>query len=520
MAAPVRIAGIDAGSNAIRLVIGQAISASEIQILESERWPVRLGHRAFTKRRFSRLTILQASQAFRRFKMLLDRYGVVRYRAVATSAAREARNRADLLRRIYRTTGIELEVIDSTEEARLVRSAILGAVGERFAPRLIVDLGGGSLEVSLLRKRVPEKILALPLGTVRLMETLGIYGAFSEDECERVQHRVLSMLQSVWPNPPDFSGAIAIASGGNAEVLARLTPGPRVGGVPTINLRLLRERLWGILGLSLAERMKSLGVRRDRAEVIGIAAVVFSSLAQWLRLRAMLVPGVGVKEGILWDLASSHFSGTAPRNYAEVADPLLREARRVASSFHYEPLHAEHVRSLASYLFERLTPVHGLPHELRLPLEMASILHDVGYAINSTAHHKHGEYIVRNASIPGLSEVDQVLAACLVRYHGKANPDPRHKLYSLFGARRREEISLLAGILRIAIALDKDRKRMVQSVDVIIQRKTIHLRLHCVGRYRLPVGECRRAAKLFEEVSGCKVRFGRARNARRAPALE
>ncbi len=464
--------------------------------------------------------MLQATRAFRRFKTLLDRYDVKHYRAVATSAAREARNRTELIRRIRRTAGIELEVIDSSEEARLVRSAILGAVRERFSPRLIVDLGGGSLEVSLLRKRLPVKIFALPLGTVRLMETLGIYGAFSEDECERVQHGVLSILQSVWPNPPDLSGSIAVASGGNAEALARLTPGPRVGGLSTINLRLLHERLWGILGLSVNERVKVLGIRKDRAEVIGIAAIVFSSLAQWLRLRALLVPGVGVKEGILWDLAASHFSGATPSSYAVAAEPMLREARRIGARFHYDPLHAEHVRSMAAYLFERLTPVHGLRHELRLPLEMASILHDVGYAINSAAHHKHGEYIVRNTLIPGLSEVDQMTLACLVRYHGKSSPDPGHKVYSLLGTRRREEVRLLTGILRIAIALDKDRRRMVQSIEVVIQRKTIHLRVHCAGRYSLPVAACRRAAKLFEEVSGWKFRFGRARNARRSAPLE
>lgn len=464
--------------------------------------------------------MLQATQAFRKFKTLLDRYDVKRYRAVATSAAREAHNRAELIRRIRHTTGIELEVIDSSEEARLVRSTILGAVGERFSPRLIVDLGGGSLEVSLLRKRAPVKIFALPLGTVRLMETLGIYGAFSEDECERVQHRVLSILQSVWPNPPDLSGAVAVASGGNADALARLAPGPRIGGIATINLRLLHERLWGILGLGVSERMKALGLRKDRAEVIGIAAIVFSSLAQWLRLRALLVPGVGVKEGILWDLAASHYSGVAPKSYAVVAEPLLREARRIGVRFDSDPLHAEYVRSLAAYLFDKLTPIHGLPHELRLPLEMAAILHDVGYAINSTAHHKHGEYIVRNAQIPGLSEANQMIVACLVRYHGKSSPDPGHKVYSLLDPRRREEVRLLTGILRIAIALDKDRRRMVQSIDVVIHRKTIHLRMHCVGHYSLPISTCRRAAKFFEEVSGWRFRFGRARNVRRSRSLE
>lgn len=520
MAAPVRIAAIDAGSNAIRLVIAEAKSSAEIQILDIERAPVRLGHRAFTKRRFSRLTIDNAVHAFRRFKQLLDRYGVQHCRAVATSAAREARNRDDLIRRIRRTTGIELEVIDSSEEARLVRSAILGALSHKLIPRLIVDLGGGSLEISLLRKRAPEKIFALPLGSVRLMETLGIYGALSEDEFERVQHRVFSLFRSVWTAPPNLSGAIAVASGGNAEALARIAPGPRVAGVATINLRLLRERLWGILGLDVAERMDVLHLRRDRAEVIGVAAVVFASLAQWLHLRSLLVPGVGVKEGILWDLASSQFSGAVVSAYAARFQPLLREARRVATRFHYEPSHAEQVRRLAGYLFDQLAPIHRLPYELRLPLELAAILHDVGYAIDSSSHHKHGEYIVRHAHIPGLAESDRLLVACLIRYHGKANPDPQHKLYSSLGPRRRAQVRALTSILRIAIALDKQRRRAIQSVDVIIGEKGILLRLHSSDPKPLPIRDCHRAAELFEEVFGKKIRFGRARTARTASGLQ
>lgn len=479
--------------------------------MDSVRAAVRLGHRAFTARRFSRATIADAVQAFRRFRIMLDRYGVQQYRAVTTSAAREARNRDVLLRRIRRTSGIELQVIDSSEEARLVRSAILGAVGEKLVPRLIVDLGGGSLEINLLRKRVPEKVMALPLGSVRLMETLRIYGALSEDQCERVQHRVVSLLQSFWPHPPDLSGALAVASGGNAEAFARITPGPKLNGIPSINLRLLRERLWEILGLDVEERMERFHVRRDRAEVLGVAAIVFSALSRCLRLRTMLVPGMGVKEGILWDLASAHFSALSPSAYAARFQPLLREARRVASRFHCDNSHVEHVRKLAGDLFDQLTPVHGLPYELRLALEMASILRGVGSAISARSQHKHGEYIVRHADIPGLTEADRLVIACLIRYQGTSDPDPQHKLYSSLGARRRQQVRALAAILRIAIALDRDKRHVVQSVQVFARRKQVRFRLYSGDREPLPFAACRRAAKLFEDEFGYDVSFGRAR---------
>jgi exopolyphosphatase / guanosine-5'-triphosphate,3'-diphosphate pyrophosphatase len=512
LAPPVRIGAIDAGSNGIRLILAQATSSSEIEILESVRAPVRLGHRAFTAHRLSNATIEEAVRAFRRFRTLLDRYGIQRYRAVATSAAREARNRDALLRRIRSASGIELEVINSSEEARLVRSAILGAVGEKLSPRLIVDLGGGSLEISLLRKRVPEKIMALPLGSVRLMETLRIYGAFSEDQYEQVQHRVFSLLQSFWPNPPDLSGALAVASGGNAEAFARIIPGPKLNGIGSINLRLLRERIWSVLGLDIEERMERFRVRRDRAEVLGVAAVVFSVLARYLRLRTILVPGVGVKEGILWDLAAAHFSELSPSAYAARFQPLLREARRVASRLHCDGTQAEHVRKLAGELFDQLAPVHGLPYELKLPLEMASILYEVGRAINTNSQHKHGEYIVRHAEIPGLAEEDRIVVACLVRYQGSSDPDPQHKLYSSLGARRRQQVRALTAILRMAIALDHEGRRALQSVQVFKTRKLVLIRLYSADAARLSFAAFRSAAKLFEKEFGYRVSFGRARS--------
>lgn len=271
----------------------------------------------------------RAAEAFRYFRDLLEHHKVQEYRAVATSAAREARNREALIRRIGEETGIQLEVIDAAEEARLVRLAVLGALGKHLSPRLIVDLGGGSLEVSLLRGETVEKTIALPLGTVRLIETLGISDSISEDQFESVRHHVLSMLQTLWPAPPDLTAAVAIACGGNPEALARIAAGPRVNGIDVLNLRLLRERLWQILRLDVSERVKTFKVRRDRAEVMGIAAIVLTTLAHRLHLRAFLVPGVGVRDGTLYDLARAHFgslSGPTGDRRARALPGQMRQA--------------------------------------------------------------------------------------------------------------------------------------------------------------------------------------------------
>ena len=173
---PVHIAAIDAGSNAVRLAVARAYSALDIEPLHSERYSLRLGESVFLRHRFSEDIFKKSVKAFRHFRELMDEFGVTKYRAVATSATREARNRDAFKRRIKQKSGIALEVISSLEESRLGREAALAALGPEAPPRCIIDLGGGSLEISVLRDHSIEHTAQLPVGTVRLMTTLNIRG--------------------------------------------------------------------------------------------------------------------------------------------------------------------------------------------------------------------------------------------------------------------------------------------------------------------------------------------------------
>ena len=164
MAAPVQLAAIDAGSNAIRLVIARATSPKHIEILDNERASVRLGHNAFTRHIIGSDTIDRATRAFRQFRDRMDQYNVGAYRAVATAAAREARNHRRLMDRVRRKAGIELEVISGEEEARLVCQAVQWALGDRAQPRVIFDLGGGSLELNFYQRGVLEHRIGAAAG--------------------------------------------------------------------------------------------------------------------------------------------------------------------------------------------------------------------------------------------------------------------------------------------------------------------------------------------------------------------
>ena len=219
MPEPVHIAAIDAGSNAVRLSVARAYSALDIEPLYSERYSLRLGESVFLRHRFTEDIFKKGVKAFRHFKEVMDEYGVTRYRAVATSASREARNREAFVREIKRKAGVSLEVIGSAEESRLGREAAIAVMGPESPPRCIIDLGGGSLEINILHDHTVEQNAQIPVGTVRLMTTLGIPGVIRTQQSEQVRRYVKALLESKMPNRPNLADSIAVALGGSAEAL-------------------------------------------------------------------------------------------------------------------------------------------------------------------------------------------------------------------------------------------------------------------------------------------------------------
>jgi len=505
---------MDAGSNAIRLVIARAESPTDIHELATERAPVRLGHRAFTRRRLDEDTILRAVKAFRGFRELMDLYRVETWRAVATSACREARNRTELIRRIERKTGIRLEVISGEEEARLVRTAVVSACNGRLDPGIILDLGGGSLEVNLLRGGQLRKSINLPVGTVRLMETLGIDGRISGAQRELVRDVVRHHLGHFLRGVAHVPFGMAAACGGNVEALAQIFRGTPVAGMDTLDLRQLRRRLGEMTGREVAERMRRFRIRRDRADVIAIAALVLDAAAEMLGLRTLVVPGVGVREGVLRSLLSSRFAVEASRKGAARPDPRAAEVRAgvfwFARRFDFDAPHAGHVAELALALFDQLRPVHGLDAQARLALELGAQLHDVGRIISDRGHHRHGEYLVRYGEIPGLSEEMRQLVGCLVRYHNhKSEPDPDHRPYGDLPRETRRRIRLLSALLRLAEGLDSGHQRAVSEVRALYRIGRVEFELSGKGDLAPAAAAAQKRAGLFEREFGVTALFRR-----------
>jgi len=266
-----------------------------------------------------------------------------------------------------------------------------------------------------------------------------------------------------------------------------------------------------LLKLDVPGRMRAFRVRKDRAEVMGIAAVIISTVAQWLGLRSLLVPGVGVREGLLLDLVAEQYSaGAASDEEKGRAAELMAGARWFARRLNYNPQHADQVLRIAVSLFDQLRPIHEMGPDARLVLELGAELHDVGHFINNKAHHRHGEYLIRNGQVPGLRGWRRDMVAALVRYHNcKSEPQLEHASYAALDGQHRRQARMLTSLLRIAEKLESEHAQRILGVDVqIAGRKAIFL-IRATDGTRLELAGLTRKADLFEREFHLKPEFRR-----------
>jgi len=509
---PTVLGAIDAGSNAIRVVVAELLP-NELRRIEAERVPVRLGHHAFTQGELDGKTIDEAVAAFVHFRELFDRHQVSAYRAVATSAVRSAANRDVLLHRLHHEAGIDCDVIEGDEEARLVRKAVVSAfTADRSGggpPRCILDLGGGSLEINL-REGAAWRGRSLPVGTVRLIESFGIDGAISDAEAGMVRRYAAALIQSAAPRASEIG--IAATSGGNADALAKILGGNGANGsTPSFELAALEKALPEIAGSTIEQRMEKFGVRRDRAEVMGVAAIVFATVGRQLGIQKFLAPGVGVREAVLIELAESAAEAQA-RTVGAHDKALLTAARSFANRMDHDTTHGEQVRRLATQLFAQLRDIHQLPDDLLVILEVASLLHDVGEVVNTRGHHKHSEYMIRHGRIPGLDGTRREMVALLARCHRKAAADARKLIAdSPLSKDQRVQLRRLTAILRIADGLDSEHRQRVQSVVASRAGDTIVLDLVTRDGPGRDDTQLVRKTDMFQDELGHAIRFTVAR---------
>jgi len=302
---PILVAAIDAGSNGIRFAIGRVESDGKFEELENIRESVRLGADAFSVGRFSEATFATATAAFERFAGLMRANGIEHYRAVATSATRDTSNGKELVAHIRETTGIRVEIIDGLEEAHLVFAGVAAEVDLTGRTALLIDMGGGSVEITVARDGVALGCLALPMGGVRLLSQLRAAGKterHAEELLEPFHGAAAGLIRTELKGKPV---EVCVATGGNPKSLGSLRV-PLLGKskVGKVKLADLDRMIELLLDMTPAERETALDLRPDRADVVVIAAIVLRMIMREAEVTKTLTPGVGLAEGLLRQVAA------------------------------------------------------------------------------------------------------------------------------------------------------------------------------------------------------------------------
>lgn len=496
------LAAIDVGSNAIRLLIGKVDGEKNVQVLENIREPVRLGGDVFTKGTISEATIEKAAEAFARFKNLIEAHDVKWTRAVATSATREAINRELFIDRIEQASGIGIEVINGEEEARLIHLAVGSKIGLRNKRAMLVDIGGGSAEITLVADGQILSTESYRMGSVRLLQVLERNKRGEKQFSQLVREYVDATQKRMKKELGNEKIDLCIGTGGNIESLGdlrvQLFGKERNDVIQVDELDALVKKLQS---LTYEERVQQLLLRPDRADVIVPASIVIQKVVKQSGVGELLIPAVGLKDGLLIDMVQELYGEKKTSSRDQVITSALQLGRKYA----FDEQHGLAVARYATRFFDEMRTLHNLPIEYRLLLEVAALLHDIGHYINMIGHHKHTLYLLMASPIIGLSKEQTAIVANVARYHRKSFPKPQHETYSLLSSKERVVVSKLAAILRLADAMDNEHASKVETFFVEYKKPKFVLKLMGEGDLLLEKWALMKKAEMFEDVYSVKL---------------
>jgi exopolyphosphatase/guanosine-5'-triphosphate,3'-diphosphate pyrophosphatase len=502
----VLMAAIDIGSSAIRMDIAEIHQDGTIRILDSLKKGVQLGREAFTAGHLSQETIRAACEALRDFKKVMDTYGVVRYRAVATSAVRESSNSETFLDRLLMNTGLDVEVIDGPEENRLTISAVMDSLRgnpELFEAKcILVEVGGGSTDIALLNGGELQQSGTFPLGSIRVRSGIGSGAAKQDQQIRLLKRQITSFLSNI-KREMEFRDASAyIALGGDVRFAARILnssgQNARLSFVPR---DVFSEFVDSVSRLTVDGLVQKYSIPYLDAETLAPALLTYSQILKETQAKDIIISDASIRAGILQDLAPVEQG----QRLKKLAAQILSAARSLGRKYHYDENHAERVRDLSVRLFEELKTEQRMTDTHRLYLEVAALLHDIGLFVSSRSHHKHSYYLISSSELFGLRKRELELIANIARYHRRALPQRSHTAFISLDRDERMIVSKLAAILRVANALDKDHLQNV--IDLKISREGDQVVLLAQNASDLTMGRLALASRsdFFTEIFGKKV---------------
>jgi exopolyphosphatase/guanosine-5'-triphosphate,3'-diphosphate pyrophosphatase len=505
-----RLAAIDIGTNSIHMIVVKVRPDLSFEIIDREKDMVRLGAGGLDGRSITPTAMAAALQTLAKFKRLAESHQVDEIVAAATSATREADNGGDFIAEVAQATGIQIKVISGTEEARLIHLAAGYGVDIGASTAVVVDIGGGSVEITLGSATQMTLGRSFKVGVIRLTERFVTSDPLSGgDERRLVKHLTDEMgayLQQVVERGFDrvigTSGTIlslgTVAIAGESASLEEL----RNRRVSAKALHKLRKKL---TSLSLEERLAVPGLDPRRADLAVAGSVLFDTIVKRLGAAEFTLCDLALREGLVLDYI--HRNSARIRKVERYPDVRRRSAIELAERCGYWPEHAQQVAKLALAIFDQTRSVHGLADRERDWLEYGALLHDIGVHISYERHHRHSYYLIKNGDLRGFDPEEIEIIALVARYHRQGVPKKSHQGYGDLGKSKRRAVKALSAMVRLAEGLDRSHSRALAGIDLYPRSDDYLARIRTAGDAELELWAAHRHVAPLERILGKPIRF-------------
>jgi len=507
-----RLAAIDIGSNSIHMVVAQVESDGRFRVVDRAKEMVRLGQRTFLNGSLSDQAIDAGLRTLASFRTLAERQGVSRFTAVATSAVREARNGGDFVQRVNEEVGLRVKVIPGREEARLIYLAVRHALDLRHGRFLIVDAGGGSVELIEIEDNKAVAMHSVRIGVARLAEQFLSADRLSGNDLSALEATLAEELAPIFGRLAGRPIRCVVGTSGTLLNLISIAAAQRGDAVNdqlnnlSVSAREIARVRRLVTRASREERLRIKALDHKRVDFIVVGACLAHYVLRQLRAKEMVACTWALREGLVLDFIARHLRGIEETEL--FADPRRRSVVRLARHIGENGTHGQQVARLALQLFDQLQGPLSLPAQTRDWLEFAALLHDIGHHIGHKDHQRHSYYLITNGELLGFRPEEVEIIGQIARYHRKAVPKASDPGYAALPRNARRSVRALSALLRVADGLDRSHYSVVREVRVSRRAKHIVLHLHTErDDSELEIWEARRRAGLLEDVLRVRIDF-------------
>jgi exopolyphosphatase/guanosine-5'-triphosphate,3'-diphosphate pyrophosphatase len=495
---PIQAAVIDLGAFSVRLHVFEIDTNNNThQVLEELALPLPLGEDVFRTGRIGNANMLLAEKIFNDFAQVMREYNVTQYRAMATSAVRESDNQVLFLDRIAQSSGIKIEVMEGPLESRLIFLSVQEKLKGQYrldkGNSVIYTIGSGSSQVCFIEDGHIVSTDTIRIGALRVMQDLRS-DLTEESLREAIDPFAAAIFNGIKRMTANTHPDSLITVGASVRALLELES----GAAPKVAAHISRKRFdtlsQKVQEHSISELVNDYGLADQEARAMIPCCHIVEQLFEISEANRMIVPMVNTRDALAMDLCRELMGQEDP-----FIPQILSAARHLGAKFQHDESHAESVYKHACTLFDKLQDLHRLSPRDKLLLQIAAILHDIGFYISNKQHHKHSYYLISNSEIPGITETELRLVALIARYHRRTVPKSRHVEYTSLSRSDRVRLYKLAAILRVADALDRSHLGKVKEIQVQIEERRILLSARGASELSLEQWAMDRKADMFEE---------------------